>query len=1215
MKNLAKIFMAVVLLAGITSCVQDTTVDEGIFQPTTEVTISVEDANRTALGAKTDEGTYPVYWSTGDKISVNGVASKPLAEIEEGAVKGLFQIEGTIDSPYKVSYPATAEAGQVLFAAQQSYVAGTFSQGAAAMYGESETLAIQMQHAAGVLQFPIKAAEGAEVVLKKVVVTNPNGKLAGLYNAALVEGELTLTPDASAINTISYNCGDLALSTEPVKLHIAVPAGEYEELRVSLVSADNQIMNFKVTAVGEKRVKAGIVREFNKTTHITFSGNDASFQITDSESLMKFAEMCANGAFAYSSAKVMNNFTFDNDTYTWAPVTGFVDGLEFDGGDFTITGLPNALFDVANGNIHNLKLNSTASLADTKLYHGLLANQINGGSITDCEVSGSIEHTALQGDYCSVAGVIGRATGVVTLTNVVNKASVTVAFANVANVRPYVAGVCGIIRTAGDNVSFINCSNTGNIVTAATVSGETAPKAHGMGGLIGGHYSADKIYVKDCSNSGSITLNHSSSNGNHLGGLIGSVCSLIEITASEGQYNTNSGAITSNGSHTSECSIAGCFGYTSAANSSIKKVKNLAGGTVTVNSINTNSRFNIGGVAPYVNGAGISFEDCYNYATVTYAGESTKGYLVIGGVIARSNGAQTYTNLHNHSEIVISSESKPTEFYYGGVIGRIHSAATISNCSNNKDLTINAISAGPVYVGGVISYPSGAAILSNLTNNNQITFTGASTTFYYAGGVIGYLANASATAANIVNAGAVTYSGTAGSTLYAGGVVGATTGAIAPAEGGTIGAKNSGAININGAVTTTNYIGGVIGYASKNVTGIENDGIVTIANDAGVGGGDQYTCNAAGGVIGRLVGTSSAPIAATNVINKKKVIFKQSGTLKTIQYANHGGVVGQSSYATLDNCDNTADSVVFKNVYGTISGNSNDFRHGAIVGGAQNSTIKNCDNSAHIGLSAVNNSRHQNYGGIAGWPISTTIEECTNSGNITAASTFSPKRSYVGGIVGTDYSTTVKNCTFSGKINYDETRADTVFQCYIGGISGYEYNKSGAITGSTFSGQINIASDLIDNSAGNGFHIGGIVGNQRETGTSDLISGCFVTGSISAPSTQRANKTDVYVGGIVGRQLSPLAECEFTGNVSAPGNSLVGAISGNSYAETRIISNCKVDGNIEKKDLPFTDITEDNFFNYVYSSGAPTDWASQNPAYNGNYGVKTTGGDSTDDLG
>ena len=1184
MKNLAKIFMAVVLLAGITSCVQDTTVDEGIFQPTTELTISVEDANRTALGAKTDEGTYPVYWSTGDKISVNGVASKALAEIEEGAVKGLFQIEGTIDSPYKVSYPATEEAGKVLFAAAQSYKEGTFSEGAAAMYGESETMTIEMKHAAGVLQFPIKAADGEEVVLKKVIVTNANGKLAGLYTAELIEGELALTPDATATSSISYDCGELALSAEPVKLHIAVPAGEYAELKVSLMSAAHGIMNFKVSATGDKAIKPGVVREFNKTTGITFVGNDATFQISDSESLMEFAKLCAEGGFAYSSAKVTADITFDDETYDWVPVTNFTEGLEFDGGDFTITGLTDALFNTVKGNIHNLKLNSTASLADANLYHGLLANQINGGSITDCEVSGSIEHTALQGDYCSVAGVIGRATGTVALENVVNKASVTAAFANVANVRPYVAGVCGIIRTAGDNVSFINCSNTGNIVTAATVSGETAPKAHGMGGLIGGHYSADKIYVKDCSNSGSITLNHSSSNGNHLGGLIGSVCSLIEITASEGQYNTNSGAITSNGSHTGECSISGCFGYTSAANSSIKKVKNLASGTVTVNAINTNSRFNIGGVAPYVNGAGISFEDCYNYATVTYAGESAKSYLVIGGVIARSNGAQTYTNLHNHSEIVISSEILPTEFYYGGVIGRVHSAATISNCSNNKDLTINAISAGPVYVGGVI----------------------------------GYLGNASATAANIVNAGDITFSGTAGSTLYAGGVVAATTGAIAPAEGGTIGAKNTGAININGAVTTTNYIGGVIGYASNNVTGIENDGIVTIANDAGKGTTDQYTNNAAGGVIGRLVGTSTASIAATNVINKKKVIFKQTGVLKNTAsgknwgHANHGGVVGQASYATLDNCDNTADSVVFKNVYNTTSGNDNDFRHGAIVGGSQNCTIKNCNNSAHIGLSADNNSRHQNYGGIAGWPLSTTIEDCTNSGNITATSTFSPKRSYIGGIVGTDYGTTVTNCTFSGTINYDETRANTVFQCYIGGISGYEYNTTGAITGSTFSGQINIASDLIDNTAGNGFHIGGIVGNQRSTGTSNLISGCFVTGSISVPSTQRANKADVYVGGIVGRQLSPLTACEFTGNVSAPGNSLVGAISGNSYAETRIISNCKVDGNIEKKDLPFTDITEDNFFNYVYSSGAPTDWASQDPAYNGNYGVKTEGGDADD---
>ena len=382
--------------------------------------------------------------------------------------------------------------------------------------------------------------------------------------------------------------------------------------------------------------------------------------------------------------------------------------------------------------------------------------------------------------------------------------------------------------------------------------------------------------------------------------------------------------------------------------------------------------------------------------------------------------------------------------------------------------------------------------------------------------------------------------------------------------------------------------------------------MVTIANNAGVGGGDQYTCNAAGGVIGRLVGTSSAKVTATNVTNKKKVIFKQTGDLKTVQYANHGGVVGQTSYAILDNCDNTADSVVFKNVYSTISGNSNDFRHGAIVGGSQYATIQNCDNDAHIGLSAANGSRHQNYGGIVGWAISTTVESSTNGGDITAEVTFAPKRSYVGGIIGTDYGATVTNCEFSGKINYDETRDNTVFQCYIGGISGYEYNTTGAITGSTFSGEINIAENLIDNTAGNGFHIGGIVGNQKSTSTSNLISGCFVTGSISAPS-QGADKTDAYVGGVVGRQLSPLTECEFTGTVSAPGNTKVGAISGNTYADTRIVSNCKVDGYIQRVGLAASqDITDANFSEYIYSAA----WADA--AANGNYGVVFNGGSGLD---
>ena len=86
MKNLTKIFFAVVAGMFAFSCVNDAindpTVEVG-SSVTTEITVSLE-ASRTQLGDKDAEGKYPLYWNAGDAIAVNGVASQPLAENFDG---------------------------------------------------------------------------------------------------------------------------------------------------------------------------------------------------------------------------------------------------------------------------------------------------------------------------------------------------------------------------------------------------------------------------------------------------------------------------------------------------------------------------------------------------------------------------------------------------------------------------------------------------------------------------------------------------------------------------------------------------------------------------------------------------------------------------------------------------------------------------------------------------------------------------------------------------------------------------------------------------------------------------------------------------------------------------------------------------------------------------------------------------------------------------
>ena len=153
MKKFAKIFVAVAGLFVGFACTTDATEDLGVqLGGQTTVTLSLEES-RTTLGAEVN-GLYPVTWNADDAISVNGVKSSSIAVADNAAV-ATFSFDGALSYPYEIAYPAAA-AGKVVFADQQSYIDGTFVDGAAAMYGYAETSgALSLQHLTGVLKIGV----------------------------------------------------------------------------------------------------------------------------------------------------------------------------------------------------------------------------------------------------------------------------------------------------------------------------------------------------------------------------------------------------------------------------------------------------------------------------------------------------------------------------------------------------------------------------------------------------------------------------------------------------------------------------------------------------------------------------------------------------------------------------------------------------------------------------------------------------------------------------------------------------------------------------------------------------------------------------------------------------------------------------------------------------------------------------------------------------
>lgn len=95
---------------------------------------------KTYLGENQD-GKFPILWSEGDCIAVNGTASEALAKEDAGSKEATFVVGVTLTAPYTAIYPATAavSANKVKFASVQTTSEGCYDPAAALMAAYSET--------------------------------------------------------------------------------------------------------------------------------------------------------------------------------------------------------------------------------------------------------------------------------------------------------------------------------------------------------------------------------------------------------------------------------------------------------------------------------------------------------------------------------------------------------------------------------------------------------------------------------------------------------------------------------------------------------------------------------------------------------------------------------------------------------------------------------------------------------------------------------------------------------------------------------------------------------------------------------------------------------------------------------------------------------------------------------------------------------------------
>lgn len=1095
------------------------TIDQATGESIITVKLSVPDCpdTKTTLGAK-DGDSYPVLWSAGDIITLNGTAATEFTPASGNATATAKFKVNNLAAPYNFLYNGNGT-NQVLFPSTQNYVADGFDPAAMPMYASVTdlTAGVAFSHVGALLKFSFTGEKKIDTI--NLSAADANASLSGNFTIGATAGLLngTLTPAAGGAGLTYSFGGHMQLSETPFVFYIAIPAGTYEGgITLDVIDNDSGHMTVKVMDSDEtKTIAAGKVREFANVTYIPNKEVNLK-QIYNDATFLEFVTAVAGGQKTLNARLTQNAATLSLSSATVSAFNSIEDYKgTFDGNGKTISGLDKPMFATLKGVVKNLTLNSTINETAADEYHwGMFAKQIIPSSEVDdlpglqnCTAEGSITWTSASaiGSYMTLGGLVGNNRGG-TITGCTNNAAVTFADGGVTHTnQPSVGGVVGRTQKGGEGISYqgdiSNCTNNGTVICAAQFS-----QGAYIGGVLG--YQVEKAEtMSGCVNHG-----------------------LVKVAST---FST-SGAL----------HLAGVAGM---AKGTLENCTNASDGVVTSEACSVGTYLCQGGVVGRLNGTA-TYETLTNAGTLNVAALGGPTARLIGGVVGRCNEGATLDGVTNSGNINYTAEDTH-DTYIGGVVAHNDKADIIlQNCSSTGGtLTVsNASHSGALYVGGVVGYSTKdvTSCSSAMTIATSGSMTQGSNSYLCFGGVIGYLTGA-VTATNCTNSGAINYGQTVNNEgqTYVGGVAGALTGAEISGGG------NSGTLTFSGQNTKRPpCVGGIVGRVFSNTTdsgyslnnNVTNSGSIVFNSSVS---SSQYMY--AGGLVGQhlggnIYGTNDAPITVTELHESMMAL---------------GGIVGYLAGGTVSNGTNTANGDIVLNgfisayhsytggIVGMASGGSSIAAGGGTITGASNAgditvgsgcaiprnnyvggviayagnTVSGASNTGNIvnnysqGSSSNATSYHYAIGGVAGYSVA-ALSSCYNTGNVTNNGSTYKSEINLAGVVGINEGdlTSCSNGTASlagGTITNTATSGtNTIQDMQVGGLIGN--NKGGNTITSCFN-----KGEVTNSGLGAKISIGGLAGWSSASTT--YTSTCYNTGFLTNTGTGSSNP-GLCMGGLLG---------------------------------------------------------------------------------------------------
>lgn len=211
-----------------------------------EFTATVEDDTKTTLNREDKK----IYWTNGDLISINGIQYR--AENAEGSYAKFVKNEYKADpeAPFTAYYPASivGEGGEITLPATQHYGEGKNLARVFPMYAYKENNTyLEFKNICGLLEIVLK---GDDVKVRTIKVANTTALMSGKFTLNNNFDAVVDESDANAKKYVTLDCGEegVVLSSEGTKFYVAVPAGNYEKLKISAIATDGSAWSIDAKA-------------------------------------------------------------------------------------------------------------------------------------------------------------------------------------------------------------------------------------------------------------------------------------------------------------------------------------------------------------------------------------------------------------------------------------------------------------------------------------------------------------------------------------------------------------------------------------------------------------------------------------------------------------------------------------------------------------------------------------------------------------------------------------------------------------------------------------------------------------------------------------------------------------------------------------------------------------------------------------------------------